>query len=287
MDVLKRKMGLYRFVVFLLMPIFYTLSSCSSNESAAGSSQRISELIAPILQGDHRTTANKGRDQYRHPANTLEWFDVQPEMSVVEILPGAGWYTEILAPYLKDKGVFYAAVPDPESSSSSARNSAHIFKAKMASSPVYDNVRITVLSPPEQMEIAPADSVDRVLTFRNIHNWMKVGTAAHVFAAAYRALKPGGILGVVEHAAAADSIHDPKASNGYVKKEYAIKLAEKTGFIYMGASNINSNPKDSKDHPKGVWTLPPTLALKDVDQDKYFAIGESDRFTLKFMKPLN
>jgi len=272
----------------LIFPFMFLLISCSSsNDSRASIQPAISEQLAPILNADHRSDANKARDQYRHPASTLEWFEVESDMTVVEIFPGGGWYTEILAPYLKDRGRLYAAGTDPKSLSSFSRNSAQLFQAKMASNSVYKNVIVTVLAPPEQLDIAPPESADRVLTFRNIHNWMKAGTAEHVFAAMYRALKPGGILGVVEHQGNPDVPQDPKASNGYVNKEYAIKLAEKTGFLFMGASNINGNPKDTKDYPKGVWTLPPTFAMKDVDRAKYEAIGESDRFTMKFMKPLN
>ena len=155
----------------------------------------------------------------------------------------------------------------------------------MASSEIYSKVNITVLEPPKQTTIAPAGSADRVLTFRNIHNWMNAGTADDVFAAMYTALKPGGILGVVEHRGDPNVAQDPKAGSGYVNQDYAIKLAEKAGFKFVASSEINANPKDTKNYKKGVWTLPPTLALKDQDRDVYLAIGESDRFTLKFVKP--
>jgi len=251
----------------------------------ADSSLHTNKQISMIMDGDHRSAANKARDRYRHPNKTLSWLGIKPDMSVVEIFPGGGWYTEILAPYLKDKGLFYAAGSDPESSSRFSRKSAQAFKEKMASNDVYANVKTTVLAPPEKITIAPAGTVDAVLTFRNIHNWMKAGTADDVFNAMYTALKPGGILGVIEHRGNPEIEQDPKAGSGYINQDYAIKLAEKAGFVFVSSSEINANPKDSKDHHKGVWTLPPTLAMKKKNREKYLAIGESDRFTLKFIKP--
>jgi len=242
--------------------------------------------LAAVLAGDHRSEANKARDQYRHPLETLEFFGLRDDMTVVEIFPGGGWYTEILAPYLKDHGTYYAAGLDPESSQDFARRGAKAFKDKMDAEPdLYGKVKITVLAPPDKTEIAPPGSADMVLTFRNIHNWMAAGTAEQVFAAMFAALKPGGVLGVVEHRGDPKIAQDPKARSGYVNQDFAIQLAEKAGFRFVGGSEVNANPKDTKDHPKGVWTLPPTFALKDVDRAKYLAIGESDRFTLKFVKP--
>jgi len=238
-----------------------------------------------IVNGDHRTPAYKARDQYRHPLETLKFFGIKDNMTVVEIFPGGGWYSEILAPYLKDKGSFYAAHNNPNSKREFARKSAARFKAKMAANKVYSKVNITVLEPPAKTEIAPPGTADAVLTFRNIHNWMNGGYADDVFAAMYKALKPGGILGVVEHRGNPNTKQDPKARSGYVNQAYAVQLAENAGFQFVASSEINANPKDTKDHPKGVWTLPPSLAMQDNDRQKYLAIGESDRFTLKFMKP--
>ncbi|MBL4851982.1 MAG: class I SAM-dependent methyltransferase [Gammaproteobacteria bacterium] len=241
--------------------------------------------LTTILAGEHRLDANKARDKYRHPLETLSFFDIKNDMTVVEISPGGGWYTEILAPLLKDKGIFYAAGFDPDSSIEYFQKNAKYFEEKMKSNEVYSKVNITVLAPPEKTVIAPPGSVDRVLTFRNIHNWMSGGYVDDVYKAIYTALKPGGILGVVEHRGNPKIQQDLKAVSGYVNQDYAIKLAEKSGFKFVGSSEINANPKDTKDHPKGVWTLPPSLKLQDKDRDQYLAIGESDRFTLKFIKP--
>lgn len=239
-----------------------------------------------ILTADHRSDENKARDRYRHPAETLHWFELKPTMSVVEIWPGAGWYSEILAPYLKDCGQYYAAGFDPESAVPFYRSNAQKLAKKFQAAPaIYGQARITVLQPPEKTDIAPPNSVDRVLTFRNVHNWMKAGKAEQVFNAMYRALKPGGILGVVEHRAQANTIQDEQALSGYVSEAYVMQLATQAGFLLKGRSEINANPADSKNHPKGVWTLPPSLRLEDKDRDKYLAIGESDRMTLKFIKP--
>ncbi len=242
--------------------------------------------LRSVLEGEHRSDKHKARDQYRHPIETLSWLGIKDDMSVVETFPGGGWYSEILAPFLKDSGIFYAAGNDPDSNVKFFRKSAKRFKEKMESNKeAYGKVKITVLAPPDNTDIAAEGTVDMVLTFRNIHNWMKGGYADNVYSAMYKALKPGGILGVVEHRGNPQTEQDPKANSGYVNQDYAIKLAEKAGFIFVDSSEINANPKDTKDYPKGVWTLPPTLTLGSEDRDKYLEIGESDRMTLKFKKP--
>lgn len=242
--------------------------------------------LKAIIAGSHRAEADKARDQYRHPLDTLTWFGVKDNMTIVEIWPGRGWYTDILAPLLKDRGTYYAAGPDPESDSESARNSARTFKEKLAAKPdVFGKAQVTILALPTKTDIAPEGSADMVLTFRNVHNWMAAGQAETVFQAMYKALKPGGILGVVEHRGDPNTPQDPKAASGYVREDHVIKLAEDGGFKLVDRSEINANPKDTKDYAQGVWTLPPVLRLKEVDKEQYLAIGESDRMTLKFMKP--
>jgi len=245
--------------------------------------------ITPLQQainGVHRSEQNKSRDQYRHPQRTLTFFEVKPEMTVVEIWPGGkGWYTEILAPLLKDQGTFYAAHYSADSGIPYFTKNLNKFNDKITAQPeIYGKIIITTLQPPQTIDIAPKGSADRVLTFRNVHNWMKNNQADAIFKAMFDALKVGGILGVVEHRAKADSIQDPKALSGYVTEDHTIKLAEKAGFTLLARSEINANPKDSTIHPKGVWTLPPSLRLKEQDRENFLAIGESDRMTLKFIK---
>lgn len=243
------------------------------------------QALTKILAGQHRSAENKARDVYRHPAETLLFFGLRDDMTVVEIFPGGGWYTEILAPFLREKGKYYAAGFEANSDVEFMRRAVESFNKKLALNPeLYDKVIVTELAPPHALTIAPAATADLVLTFRNVHNWMSAGTADLVFQAMHKALKPGGILGVVEHRANPALPQDPKAGNGYVREDYVIALAEKAGFELIDKSEINANPKDTKNHPKGVWTLPPTLALGEQDKDKYLAIGESDRMTLKFRK---
>lgn len=244
--------------------------------------------LQKIINANHRSQEHKHRDQYRHPEQTLAFFDVQPNMTVVEVSPGEGWYTEILAPYLREKGKLYAAHFSPDSLVQFHKDSLKAFLEKMQKQPqLYDKVEITALPTPNHLPIAPENSADRILTFRNVHNWMKNGQAASVFSAMFNALKPGGILGVVEHRGNLLKPQDPQAKSGYVSEDYVIDLARNAGFEFLAKSEINANPKDTKNYPEGVWTLPPTLRLKNKDKEKYLAIGESDRMTIKFMKPLS
>jgi predicted methyltransferase len=245
-----------------------------------------STFLQQVIEGKQRSAEHKARDKYRHPLQTLEFFDVKENMTVVEIWPGEGWYTEILAPYLRNKGKLYAAHFSADAEEPYFKKSLVNFVKKMHKQPkVYDKVQLTVLQPPEFLQIAPDGSADRVLTFRNVHNWMKNDQAAAVFNAMYKALKPGGILGIVEHRSRASKPQDTRAESGYVSEDYVIALARNAGFEYLAKSEINANSKDTKNYPEGVWTLPPSLKLKDKDRNKYLAIGESDRMTIKFIKP--
>jgi predicted methyltransferase len=232
------------------------------------------EALAKAIASSHRTPALVERDKARKPQEELEYFGIKPDMTVVEIAPGGGYWTEILAPYLKDKGTYYTTA--------SARG-LDAWKKRLASNPVYSNVKISETTPGG--DVAPAGSADMVLTFRNVHNWMSAGVADQMFASFFKALKPGGILGVEEHRASDKTPQDPKAASGYVRQDYTVQLAEKAGFKFVGSSEILANPKDTKDWPKGVWTLPPTLTLGETDKAKYQAIGEADNFVLKFQKP--
>jgi predicted methyltransferase len=242
--------------------------------------------LQALVSGSQRAAPNRARDAYRRPFEVLAFFGIADNASVIEILPGAsGYWTEILGPYLKAHGRYIAANGDKNSSLPEVQKDNAGFAAKIAADPTdYDRVEIAEFNPGAR-ELTPAGAVDFVLTFRNIHNWMTAGTADEAFAAFFKALKPGGVLGVEEHRGPTDRPQDPLAKSGYVRQDYAIALAEKAGFKFAGASEINANPKDTKDYPAGVWTLPPTYRLKNQDREKYAAIGESDRFVLKFVKP--
>jgi predicted methyltransferase len=242
-----------------------------------------------MLDNPARSAANKTRDNYRNPAQTLEFFGLQPDMTVVEIWPGGGWYSEILAPYLKDNGSFYAAHFPTSETRQGYINSRQRFADRIAADESFSKVQLTEFAPLEQSVIAPAGSADVVLTFRNVHNWYMGGSdeaLAGAFATFYTALKPGGVLGVVDHRLPEDRADEAMATSGYVKESLVIRFAEAAGFELVDYSDINANPNDTADHPRGVWTLPPSLRLGDEDREKYLAIGESDRFTLKFIKPI-
>jgi len=250
-----------------------------------GAVQADSTLDA-VLAGEHRSEANRARDAYRHPAETLAFFGITPGMTVVELWPGRGWYTEVLAPYLRESGKLYAAHFPAVSTVEYYQKGLAAFKAMLAANPaLYDRVVLTELGPPDSVAVAPAGSADAVLTFRNMHNWMGHGNDVKVMQAAFAALKPGGVLGVVEHRAAAGATPEQVKDSGYMTEEMVIKAAQAAGFVLEEKSEINANPRDTRDHPKGVWTLPPSLALGDTDREKYLAIGESDRMTLRFRKP--
>jgi predicted methyltransferase len=246
------------------------------------------KAIDSALAGAHRAPANRARDAFRHPKETLDFFGLRADMAVMEVWPGGGgWWTEILAPVLREKGKYYAAHWDPESTSKYVQDNLAAYRAKLAANPeLYDRVVITALQTPAKSTPVPPGSLDMVLTFRNLHNWMARDQALAMLQAMYTALKPGGILGLKDHRANPDTAFDPKGTSGYVGEKYAIELAQQAGFELVGTSEVNANPKDTRDYEQGVWTLPPSLRLGDKDREKYLAIGESDRFTLRFRKPL-
>ena len=242
--------------------------------------------LEALSTGSHRAEGHAARNVYRHPVETLMWFGLEPEMTVVEIWPGrAGWYTEIIAPFVNENGTYYAAGFVTDSSVDYYNTANAEFAAKLHANPeLYGNARVTELGE-GAYDIAPEGSADRVLTFRNVHNWMSRDYAQDVFDAMFRALKPGGVLGVVEHRANPYAEAEAGVTPGYVTEAAVIAYAEAAGFERLGRSEVNANPLDTKDYEKGVWTLPPTLRLGDEDREKYLAIGESDRMTLKFAKP--
>lgn len=241
--------------------------------------------IERALAGEHRSAENRARDAFRHPLDTLLFFGIKPEMTVVEVWPGAGgWYTEVLAPLLAPGKLYEALIPPaPQNEYVTAGRSN--FADKLAARPdLYGKVEVTELGP-GHFNVAPPGSADMVVTFRNVHNWMSLGFEKDAFAELFRALKPGGILGVVEHRGHPDKPQDPRAASGYVNEQYVIELVKAVGFELVASSEINANPKDTKDYEQGVWTLPPVYRLGNRDRAKYEAIGESDRMTLKFRKP--
>lgn len=245
------------------------------------------ELLDRALAGDHREPGNVARDKYRHPKETLSFFGIDPAMTVIEVLPGAGWYTEVLAPYLHDNGRLLVANRPLEELNEGFRRNLKRYYAKLDARPdVYGNVeRIHYARGNDYLPDVPDNSVDMVLNSRTTHNMIRFGGLREAYSAFYRVLRPGGILAVLQHRAAPGGRHEETAQDGYVPENYLIGFAEGLGFRLVGRSEINANPDDSRDHPEGVWTLPPTYRLGDRDRARYSAIGESDRMTLKFIKP--
>ena len=267
--------------------LFCFLATLLMFSNAALAASPTEAAIDKALAGAHRSDANRARDVYRHPKETLLFFGLEPHLHVVEITPGGGWYTEVLAPVLRDKGKYYAAhYHVDESTHRYYRKGRDAYLEKLSKNPaVYDKVVVTSIDAPKHVDIAPKGSADLVLTFRNVHNWTEAGNDEAMFKAFFDALKPGGTLGVVEHRAKdGTSISDMKRT-GYMTEAYVIRLAELAGFKLAAKSEISANPKDTRDHARGVWSLPPTLRGGAADRDKYLATGESDRMTLKFVKP--
>lgn len=253
------------------------------------------DTIEEAVAGAWRLPADKARDAWRHPAESLAFWGLKPGQTVVEFWPGAGWYTDIIAPFLAATGgKLYAAhlqVAGPDDIA--ARDVVEAYRRRLTAAPkLYGQVEITAFGPTSG-PVAPAGTADLVLFLRNLHNWMAAGIAEKAFRDAFLALKPGGILGVEEHRANPGSVPDLLAEDGYVEQAYAVRLAQEAGFRLDAASEINANPNDTKDHPFGVWTLPPVRRTSprgqphdpNFDRTKYEAIGESDRMTLRFVKP--
>lgn len=285
-DELRRRIGAWLAAAWLVSVLAQPVAVADEYMLDAVTSAALDKAIA----GEHRSEANKARDVYRQPKETLEFFGFRSDMTVVEIWPGGGWYTEILAPALKDNGKLYAAQYSVNPSFAYQRRYLGEFLLKLGEAPdVYRNVEITTLDFPYHLAIAPAGSADMVLTFRNAHNWVNPGygnqAAALSFKVMFDALKPGGVLGIVDHRWPDPASEDPNAENGYVSEDRVIALATAAGFEFVARSDMHRNSKDTHDHKEGVWTLPPSLALGDEDKDKYLAIGESDRMTLKFVRP--
>jgi predicted methyltransferase len=260
------------------------LAGCAGTPTSTSPASAVSaSAFDGVIAGSWRDPANVARDRYRHPAETLAFFGVKPGHTVIEITPGGGWYTEILAPYLANGGQYIgamlAAAPD---SGGGKRNAA--LRQKLAGNPVYGKARLVEFDSKDPV-FGPAAGADVVLTFRNLHNWLAAGTTEYHLRAAYDALKPGGVLGVVDHRAKPGTDIETSKKSGYVSEQLVIDLAGEVGFELDARSEVNANPKDDTDHPNGVWTLPPVNRHDAADDAMYKAIGESDRMTLRFRKP--
>ena len=268
-------------IALLISSLFFSGNPSYSNDVQA------KEVLERSLQGSHRSEANRLRDKYRHPVETLTFFGVKPNSNVVEITPGRGWYSEILAPLLKTNGTFTAVIYDADLTDNAYLKKLNgLYKTKLGDSPeIYSNVQLEEIN--HKSPVFDLDSsADFVLTFRNVHNWAKSGTTDKMFRSFYKSLKTGGVLGVVEHRAKVGTPLSQQIKSGYMTEKFVIKTAEKAGFVFSAGSNINNNSLDSKDHKNGVWTLLPVQrGLSDKEKSVYAKIGESDRMTLKFVKP--
>jgi len=272
-----------------ILPSLLATSALFATATATASATATDTALQAAIAGAHRTPANVARDPARHPYETLRFFGITPTQTVVELTPGGGWYTEILAPYLRERGQLIVAGEDPGSTVAYKQRGVARMKAKLEAQPaVYDKVQVAVFdADAEKLQYAKPGSVDLVVTFRNAHNWVQLGDAktVAVFKSAFDVLKPGGVFGVVDHRRPVAQPQDAKAESGYLHQAYVIKQAERAGFKLAATSEVNANPRDKADHPNGVWALPPSYANKDVDKARFEAIGESDRMTLKFVKP--
>jgi predicted methyltransferase len=259
-------------------------AALTTTTALAATSAAVDPALQAAISSNQRTASFAARDSARHPAEELTFFGVKADSNVVELWPGGGYWTEILAPYLAARGHYTAALPPAKNGGEDSKTVIE-WRARIAPQAArFGTIRETTLGA-GHFEVAAPGSADLILTFRNLHNWMEGGYAADALAGCFRALKPGGVLGIEDHRGRNDQPQDPLAKSGYVRQDYAITLVKQAGFEFVGASEVDANPKDTKDWPSGVWTLPPTLTLGDKDRAKYVAIGEADNFVLKFRKP--
>ncbi len=261
---------------------FQAQAQTEAQGQAQGQAQNADASLRAAIASPQRSPEFTRRDRVRHPLKELEFFGLKPGQTLVEIWPGGGYWTQILAPELRAHGTYYLALP-PGKPGTDIKDTPLMRKLE-AMPALYDKV-IPAEAGPGHYDIAPAGSADLVLTFRNLHNWMAGGYAPQMLAAFYRVLKPGGVLGIEEHRGHRSVVQDANAEDGYVREDYAVAMIRKAGFKLVGASEINANPKDTANWPAGVWTLPPTLTLGSKDREKYLAVGEADNFVLKFRKP--
>ncbi len=284
----------------LAVSLAWILSGCAPNQTdpsstqsedpgdaAIGEARDLAELAALAI-GPQRSPEHIARNPERHPVETLQFFGLERDMTVLEILPGGLWYGEIISPYVREEGQYIAAGYDtsrPDAPAYQVRLQ-EAMETRFESQPeTFGGARIATLSPPDAVDLGEPGSVDAVLTFRNMHGWVRDGVESQVLSAFYEVLRPGGVLGIVQHRAGPLSDPDPEAFIGYLAEERVIAMVEAAGFVLEATSEINANPRDTADHPRGVWTLPPSLRLGEQDRERYEAIGESDRMTLRFRKP--
>jgi predicted methyltransferase len=257
--------------------------------TASGADPATDAKIRQSLAGPQRTAEERARDGYRHPLETLEFFGLREDMTVVELSPGGGWYSAVLAPVLRDKGKLFVAGSDPNGDpKSEGTKNAQALLARFQQSPqAFDKAQSLVVARDKPIVLGAPESADMVLTFRNFHNWVGGKSTDGILTAVFAVLKHGGVLGMTDHRANPGTSADPKVvgDSGYIPEDAVVDIVQKAGFKLAGKSEVNANPKDTKDYPKGVWTLPPSYELGAVDHAKYEAIGESDRMTLKFVKP--
>ena len=278
-----------RLLLAALLPALF--AACASTAGRPATAAAVTPTTADVgmqaldsaIAGDWRGSKNTARDQYRHPRETLTFFGLKPDQTVIEITPGGGWYSEILAPYLDAHGHYIAALAKPSHSDGEGAGDKQAITMKFSADPVHYGHAATLEFDPKAPVFGPPASADVVLTFRNVHNWVLAGTPAAMFRAFFGVLKPGGVLGVTDHRANVGLATD--GQHGYVTEQQVIDYATAAGFRLEAKSNVNANPNDPKDYPQGVWTLPPTLQLGETDKARYLAIGESDRMTLRFVKP--
>ncbi|MFM9827475.1 MAG: class I SAM-dependent methyltransferase [Sphingomonas sp.] len=267
----------YPFALSAIAATGVAIAACTATPAAT----KVANPLVAAVSAPTRTPANVARDKYRHPAETLAFFGVKPTDKVVEVWPAGGWYTEILAPYLAKNGAYIAASPAGE------RGKAGIVKLMAANAAAYGKIQLASFPSTDGVGKVADGSADVVLTFRNVHNWSFGATdlTQTAFDQMFAMLKPGGTLGLVEHHLPEAMAATTEAKSGYMKKSSVVRFAEKAGFKLAGESAVNANPKDTHDYPRGVWTLPPSFAAGETDRARYAAIGESDRMTLKFVKP--
>jgi predicted methyltransferase len=268
-----------------IVGVLATLAVCCGPARAPGSESSVRDAVA----APQRSEKERARDVYRHPVETLEFFDVRGDMTVVELWPGGGWYSAILAPLLHDRGRLIVASGDPNGGANAEpTDDGRAFLARRNRQPdVFERVLQVSVPAAGDVELGPPESADAVLTFRNLHTFVWLRMDERILAASFRVLRHGGVLGLTDHRAAPSGSTDPKVlgDTGYIPEAYAIEVVERAGFRLAARSEINANPRDTKDYEGGVWALPPTYTNGEKDRARYEAIGESDRMTLKFVKP--